>query len=149
MGRAAGRTRLTSLESGVRIYLDSNIVIYLIEQPPDFGPRATARIASLRAAGDSIVVSDLTRLECRHHPMGAGDQVTLRQFDAFFGQAALQVATLTTAICDRATEIRAHQGYRTPDALHLAAAIESGCDVFLTNDHRLAGVDGLTVEVLP
>jgi predicted nucleic acid-binding protein len=49
----------------VQIYLDSNIVIYLIEQPANFGPRAAARIAAAVAAGDTMVVSDLTRLECR------------------------------------------------------------------------------------
>lgn len=35
------------------------------------------------------------------------------------------------------------------DALHLAAAIESGCDVFLTNDHQLANFPNITIEVLP
>ena len=31
---------------------------------------------------------------------------------------------------------------------HLAAAIESGCDLFLTNDHRLARCTDLSVELL-
>ncbi len=35
------------------------------------------------------------------------------------------------------------------DALHLAAAIESGCDVFLTNDNQLASFTDITIEVLP
>jgi predicted nucleic acid-binding protein len=39
---------------------------------------------------------------------------------------------------------------KTPDAIHLAAALVSGCDVFLTNDLRLNRVDvELSVEVLP
>ena len=32
---------------------------------------------------------------------------------------------------------------------HLAAAIESGCDVFLTNDNQLATFPDITIEVLP
>jgi uncharacterized protein len=44
--------------------------------------------------------------------------------------------------------IRAIQNYRLGDALHLAAAIESGCGLFLTNDHRLAGFPDIPVEVL-
>ena len=51
--------------TGVSVFLDTNIVIYLIEQPANFGPRAAARIAAAVAAGDTMVVSDLTRLECR------------------------------------------------------------------------------------
>jgi predicted nucleic acid-binding protein len=35
------------------------------------------------------------------------------------------------------------------DAIHLAAAIETGCDVFLTNDNQLANFLDITVEVLP
>ena len=46
----------------VLIYLDSNIVIYMIEQPAQFGLRASARLAALTTAGDDIVVSELTRL---------------------------------------------------------------------------------------
>ncbi len=33
--------------------------------------------------------------------------------------------------------------------IHLAAAVEAGCEVFLTNDFRLARFTDLTVEVLP
>jgi predicted nucleic acid-binding protein len=35
------------------------------------------------------------------------------------------------------------------DALHLAAAVESSCDVFLTNDSQLANFPDITIEVLP
>jgi predicted nucleic acid-binding protein len=38
---------------------------------------------------------------------------------------------------DLATELRARHGLKVPDALHLAAAIEGGCDEFWTNDTRL------------
>jgi predicted nucleic acid-binding protein len=132
----------------VLVYLDSNIVIYLIEQPAQFGPRASARIAMLAAAADKIVVSDLTRLECRAKAVATGDQATLAQYDAFFGQAVEQVMPLTTAVVDRATIIRGQYRFKTPDALHLAAAVEAGCQVFLTNDARLAGFPDLSVEAL-
>lgn len=131
------------------IYLDSNIVIYLIEQPALFGPRASSRMAALAAAGDRIVVSDLTRLECRANSIAIGDYVTLAQYDAFFSQAVERVVLLTTTVCDRATSIRGRYRFKIPDALHLAAALEAGCQVFLTNDARLSGFPDLTVEPLP
>ncbi len=131
------------------IYLDSCIVIYLIEQSPGFGARAAARVGALLAAGDKMVVSDLTRLECRSSPLGAGDARTLGHYDLFFAGSVEPVVQLTTAVCDRATEIRGHYQFKTPDSLHLAAAVESGCAVFLTNDARLSRFTGLQVEVLP
>ena len=39
--------------------------------------------------------------------------------------------------------------YGLADALHLAVSIESGCDVFLTNDGQLADFSDITVEMLP
>jgi uncharacterized protein len=130
------------------IYVDSCVVIYLIEQPAGFGHRASARVASLLGAGDKMVVSDLTRLECRCNPLAAGDSVTLNHYDQFFANSVERVAQLTTSVCDRATDIRGHYRFRTPDAIHLAAAVEAACHVFLTNDARLSRFTGLTVEVL-
>jgi predicted nucleic acid-binding protein len=131
------------------IYLDSCIVIYLIEQTPGFGPRASSRVAALLANGDRMVVSDLSRLECRANPLTAGDTTTLGHYDLFFANSVEPVVPLTTAVCDRATEIRGKYRFGTPDALHLAAAVESGCRVFLTNDARLSRFTGITVEQLP
>jgi predicted nucleic acid-binding protein len=133
----------------VLVYLDSNIIIYLIEQPAQFGPRASAWVAKMAAAGDRIVMSDLTRLECRVNAIDTGDQVILAQYDEFFSQAVQRVMPLTTAVVDRATIIRGQYHFKTPDALHLAAAIEAGCQVFLTNDTRLSGFPDLAVERLP
>ena len=39
--------------------------------------------------------------------------------------------------------------YGLADALHLAAAIESGCNVFLTNDSQLANFQDIIIEELP
>jgi len=34
------------------------------------------------------------------------------------------------------------------DSLHLAAAVISNCDVFLTNDHRLNRFTGISIETI-
>jgi uncharacterized protein len=132
----------------VLVYLDSNIVIYLIEQPAVYGPLAAAKVKDVLDAGDRIVVSDLTRIECRCTPLAANDTATLALFDAFFERIPEQVAFLTTAVCDRATLIRAQYRYKTPDALHLAAACEAGCGLFLTKDSRLSGFSDMSIEIL-
>jgi predicted nucleic acid-binding protein len=59
-----------------------------------------------------------------------------------------EVVTLSREVMDRATAIRAQYGLKTPDAIHLAAAVAAGCDVFLTNDHRLDRFPGITIEVV-
>ena len=43
------------------VCLDADCVIYFVEQNPVWGPKVTARLATLRAAGHEIAVSDLAR----------------------------------------------------------------------------------------
>jgi predicted nucleic acid-binding protein len=109
----------------VQVFIDANIVIYLIE-----------------------VVSDLVRMECRVGPLSSGDVRTLADFDSFFGSHEVVVLPVTAAICDRAAAIRAAHRFRPLDSLHLAAAVEQGCDRFLTHDQRLNRFPDIGSEVL-
>lgn len=131
------------------VYCDSMILIYYLDHVGPFQDRAANRLALLRANGDQLVVSDLTRLECRVTPIRLGDALVLAKFDAFFALPDVRYAPLTTAVFDRATHLRATRQLKTADALHLAAAIETGCEVFLTNDTRLGDITGTVIEVLP
>lgn len=133
----------------MRIYLDSVILIYLIDHTGPFHQRAVARLAALLAAGDRIAVSDLSRPECRVKPIKNGDQVKLAELDAFFARPEVQVVPIATAAFDRATHVRATHNFQLADSLHLAAAVEAGCGRFLTNDARLASFTDIAVEVLP
>lgn len=66
------------------IYCDSVILIYLLDAADSFHDRAVARMGALKAAGDRIAVSDLTRLECRVKPIQVGDLARLHVFETFF-----------------------------------------------------------------
>jgi predicted nucleic acid-binding protein len=129
-------------------YLDANCVIYFIEHNPVWWPRITGRIATLRAAGGEIAVSDLTRTECLVGPFISGNAAVLASYQAFFADPAIKVFALTVAVCERAARLRAAQRFKLPDALHLAAAIEHGCNLFLTNDAQLSRCTDIPVDVL-
>jgi predicted nucleic acid-binding protein len=133
----------------MRIYCDSVILIDYFEGAPSFKARATTRLTAMWAAGDGAVTSDLVRLECRMLPIRLGDAVSLADYDNFFAQANVEHAPITSAVFDRATLIRAAHNFKLGDSLHLAAAVQAGCDRFLTNDTRLSAFTDLTVEVLP
>jgi hypothetical protein len=55
------------------VCLDTNIVIYLVEVNAAWTPKATARLASLRAAGDEVSICDAARLECLAKPFATGN----------------------------------------------------------------------------
>ena len=131
------------------IYFDSGVIIYLYDHTGSFHTRALARLQAAEQAGDTTAVSDLSRLECRVGPMLAKDAAKLAVFDSFFARSDVIKVPITTAVFDRATLLRATYRFKTADALNLAAAIEGGCDCFLTNDVKLKACTDLPVELLP
>ena len=128
--------------------LDANIVIYVVEHHPVWGAKAEARIAQLRAGGDSIAISDAHRLECLVGPFILNDQTILADYLAFFNDPNVIAASLTAPVWERAALIRAVHNFRPLDSLHLAAAADHGCGLFLTNDGQLKRFPDITVEVL-
>lgn len=129
----------------LRIYLDSAPLIYLVE---NVAPYASALITRLSASDTVQVCSELTRLECRVKPIRDGEAALLAAFDSYFANIVAAVLPLSRQTIDQATELRARYGFRTPDAIHLAAAITAGCDLFLTNDHRLDKCTEIKVETI-
>ncbi|OYT74089.1 MAG: hypothetical protein CFK49_10200 [Armatimonadetes bacterium JP3_11] len=128
----------------IRIYLDSAPVIYLVE-------RVEPYYAALQTAihwDDLLVVSHLTRMECRILPMRTGDRQLLAEYDAFFASQIREIALLDARVMDKATEIRALYRFGIADSIHLAAAVVSGCEVFLTNDLRLTHFSEIVVRTL-
>ena len=141
-------------------YLDTVIVIYAVEGNPADQQRALNHLAALEQANHRFVISGLTHTECLVPVFGSGNGQRLSDFFRFFYGANLRTISLTAAMHTRASAIRGGHTYPAippsqpkryglADALHLAAAIESGCDVFLTNDNQLANFPDITVEELP
>src|SRR5205807_6755335 len=71
-------------------------------------------ISRLSEPGLVLVVSDLTRMECRVKPMRERDLELLRDYDEFFSSTVAEVVPLSRAVIDLATEIRASHGFKTP-----------------------------------
>jgi uncharacterized protein len=144
----------------VLYYLDTVIVIFAVEGNAADQQRSLNHLAALEQAGHRFAISELTRTECLVPTFGPGGGQRLSNFFRFFHEPNLRTLNLTAAVYSRASAIRG--GHRYPavppaqprryglaDALHLAAAIEFGCDVFLTNDNHLANFPDIMVEVLP
>lgn len=132
-----------------RVYLDACVAIDYIEQHPVFYPPIRAALFSAEGESAVPVFSDLTRLECRLAPLRQGDTALLARYDALFSLPDCGYAPLDSATFDLATELRAREGIKTPDALYLAAALQSGCGEFWTRDFRLAkaGADRIGMVV--
>ena len=129
----------------MRICLDSAPIIYLVE---GVAPLVSALEARLVVPATVQVCSELARLECRVKPIRDEERSLLDAFDRYFADVVTEIVPLSRSVIDQATLLRAKYGFKTPDAIHLAAAITSGCDLFLTNDRHLCRCQEIAVEAV-
>lgn len=126
-------------------YLDSCIVIYLIEKVDPFSEQTRRFLARNGAA--VLFVSPLVRLEVIVKPLRDCAAQLVADYEDFL--AAQNWLGIDDSIFDRACQLRARHGLKTPDALHLATALHHGCTEFWTNDDRLrVAAGGMSVDVL-
>ncbi|MFO7809123.1 type II toxin-antitoxin system VapC family toxin [Thioalkalivibrio sp.] len=133
-------------------FLDASAIIYLLEGDP--GTREAVRhvLRDLKRGegAPELAVSALSRLECRVRPLRESNAQALEQLDAFLGDPGLSVIALDAAVLDKATELRAHHGLRTPDAIQAACLLAVDPEgAFVTGDGDFAKVPGLRVHRIP
>ena len=128
----------------IRIYLDSCTAIYLVEEHQGFAPKIESLLEASRDA--DIFISDLTVMECLVGPLRNKNHLLENKFHQWF--ANVTVLAITSSAFVKAAELRAlYQSLRTPDAIHLAAALHSSCDEFWTNDNRLEKITPIVRNV--
>lgn len=132
-----------------RVYLDACSIIYLVEAASPFHDAIVSRLRQHRADPTSrLITSRLSCLECRVRPVRDSDQQLLVAYDRFFGADRLLIVEITAEVVASATNLRARYGFKTPDAIHLASAIEEKADFLLTGDSSLARCTEIAVQVL-
>ncbi|HEY3876113.1 MAG TPA: type II toxin-antitoxin system VapC family toxin [Candidatus Kapabacteria bacterium] len=133
----------------MRLYLDANVIIYLIEAVGDFQSQIRARVSSvmLKDSG-TVFTSRLSRLECRCKPVSERKWGLLAHYDEFFSRSRLLVLDINSEVIEQATALRAQYGLKSADAIHLASAILYGCDIFLAGDVKLSRCTEIPVEIV-
>lgn len=129
------------------IYADSGIIMRWVEAIGSSRDAIEARWWQLSPEDRVFVTSRISRLECRCKPLRNRQERLLRQYDIFFLSDEVNVWEIDTAVVDKATEVRAIAGLKTPDAIHAATAILAGVNSFWTTDADFAKCQGLPVEV--
>jgi predicted nucleic acid-binding protein len=116
----------------LRIYLDANVIIYLVQNTPNAFQVRTYLQAQ---AAPILCSSNLALLECLVMPLQQANQQLQQRFLTFF--QSLELIPARRQVFVRAAQIRAATRLRTPDALHLAFASYGKCDVLLTGDAQI------------
>ena len=120
-----------------RIFWDTNLFIYLIEDFGDLSRRVVELRQRMLERKDRLCTSTFTLGEVLVKPVEAGNETLRTQYQ----QAITSGTTLIPFDQDAAVHYaRIHQdrSIRAPDAIQLACASAGGIDLFITNDERLS-----------
>ena len=134
--------------SGV-VYLDTSIVIYSVEIHADYWPVLKSLWDAARNGAITAISSELIMLETLVGPLRKRDTRLVPAYDQLFQSPDLRVVPVSQAILREAAALRAAlPSLRTPDALHAATALVTGCTAFLTNDRGFGHVPHLPLVIL-
>ncbi len=131
------------------IYLDSSIVMRLVEGTSAVRSPIEARLAALADAERVLVTSRLSRLECRCKPLREKRQDRLDLYEGFLSSPEISLREIDAAVIDTATSLRATIGFKVPDAIHRATGILAGVAEFWTTDNGFLRCNALMTIVFP
>ncbi len=137
-----------------RIYWDTMVFVYLIEDHPEFGSKVRRIYERMLERKDTLCTSTLTLGEALVGSIKGSDASLAKKLKAALNSDEVELLPFQAKTAEIYAEIRATFPVKSPDAIHLATAAETRADIFLTNDthlHRLtipgiqfiAGLDGV------
>jgi predicted nucleic acid-binding protein len=140
--------RLT-LPPGSMVYLDTNCIIYSVEQVPPYAAELLMLWQAATAGQCSLCTSGLTLTETLVAPLRAGNAVLADRYRRLLKESSdLQLVDVSLEVLERAAQLRADLGLRTPDAVHAASALVGNCTHLISNDPVFKRMHGLHVVVL-
>jgi uncharacterized protein len=136
-----------------RIYWDTMLFIYLIEDHPVYASKIRRVYQKMQARGDLLFTSTFAFGESLTGPLKGGDAALADKMRQLFRSEEVNLLPFLPGTAEIYASIRANSNIPPPDAIHLATAAENKTDLFLTNDKRLhrltvsgihfiAGLDG-------
>ena len=128
--------------------LDTPAFIYYLEEGSPYRDGATAMFQRIQAGRIKASASTLVLTELLVPFHRRGDHARAGQLrDALEGLANLQFIPVDIDVASRAASVRAIHGLHTPDAIHVATALDRRADWLVTNDSRLRRVasDGVRI----
>jgi predicted nucleic acid-binding protein len=132
-----------------RVYLDAPILIYSGELDPRYWPLLRTFWDAAEGGRLSAVTSELSLLECLVRPVRVGDAAALRSFESIFARRYIELRPIDPIVLREAARLRATQpNLKTPDAIHIATALDAGVRNFFTNDRRIGAQPGLDIHLL-
>lgn len=131
---------------GKRVYFDTNPIIYFVEGHETFYEAVKPIFDELDNEEFFACTSEFTITEVLIKPYRDGLDELIKDYQGllldsdYFSLLAMSASTFLSA-----AKIGGSTLMRTPDAIHIATAVEHQCDFFITNDKRIRNYQGVQV----
>lgn len=123
---------------GHRVYLDTNLYIYLFEGIAAYRRLMADLTAEIDRRDIAVVASELLFVEILPRPLREGRHGLVADYLELIQRTPrITLAPVDRRVILRAVQLRADRSLGSMDALHLATALVHDCETFLTNDRRL------------
>jgi predicted nucleic acid-binding protein len=122
-----------------RIYWDSMLFIYWLENHPVFAKRVAAIHSRMQERQDQLITGAFTFGEVLAGAYRQGALGLAEETRGLLLSVVSEVVPLTIEAADHYARIRGTLGIAPADGVHLACAAYAGTDLFLTNDKALVG----------
>jgi predicted nucleic acid-binding protein len=128
---------ITNLLQAKKIYLDANIIIYLLEQPLIYEKKLQQLQIIIDKNLSAPITSNLSILEVMVGYYKKKPEIASFVFKELQEENIFDFLPLNEVILLEAAKIRAITNFSLPDAIHIASALHYKADVFLTNDRQI------------
>ncbi len=124
-----------------RIYWDTMLFIYWLEEHPTYVDRLRQILARMEARGDQLCSSAFGVGELLAGAMRRGDRELADAIRQAMQPPHVELLPFDARTAEHFGEIRARCRTSPADSIHLACAAAAGVDLFLTNDTGLMRLD--------
>jgi predicted nucleic acid-binding protein len=126
------------------VYFDANVFVYAMEKDNDDALLARRWLLQVDRGEITAITSELTFAEVLPLPIAQDNQKLKSGYARLLRERhSMKIYPVVMPVLLKAAELRARARTELADAIHVATALECGCDSFLTNDRRLKVVEPL------
>jgi predicted nucleic acid-binding protein len=131
------------------VYVDSAPLIYFFEKKEGFFQQLNEFFKVCEKGEITLITSALTVSEVLTYPILIKKTKLIKEYENFFETSnSIRVFDIGIPEAKLSAELRALHNLKTPDALHVATAMECSATHFLTNDFKLKKIPSIEIVTL-
>lgn len=121
-----------------KVFFDTNLFIYLLEDKGERGAKVNALVQRLSERHDELLTSTLTLGEVLVKPLAANDEAWVGRYESLLNTPGVSLLPFDKSCARIYAKLREDRSVKAPDAVQLSCAANARCDLFITNDDRLS-----------